>query len=73
MKSQLLLDRRSFLTASAGAALAPLAALAQRDWSGQNPVRYPDADHGFVHDPERDVHRPEEAAMAWSKTITWIS
>jgi gluconolactonase len=35
------LDRRSFLAA---AALAPAAALAQRDWSGQNPVRYPDPD-----------------------------
>jgi gluconolactonase len=35
------LNRRSFLTA---AALAPLAANAQRDWSGQNPVRYPDPD-----------------------------
>src|SRR5438309_11735646 len=44
MKSQPLLDRRSFLTASAGAAVAPLAANAQRDWSGQNPVRYPDPD-----------------------------
>jgi len=39
MKSDL--NRRSFLTA---AALAPLAANAQRDWSGQNPVRYPDPD-----------------------------
>src|SRR2546426_789709 len=39
MKSDM--NRRSFLTA---AALAPLAANAQRDWSGQNPVRYPDPD-----------------------------
>src|SRR5712691_6566564 len=39
MKSDM--NRRSFLTA---AALAPLAAHAQRDWSGQNPVRYPDPD-----------------------------
>ena len=39
------LHRRSFLTAAlAGAALAPLAARAQRDWSGNNPVRYPDPD-----------------------------
>jgi gluconolactonase len=39
------LHRRSFLTAAlAGAALAPLAAYAQRDWSGQHPVRYPDPD-----------------------------
>ena len=39
------LDRRSFLTAAlAGGALAPPAAHAQRDWSGRNPVRYPDPD-----------------------------
>lgn len=35
------LDRRAFLSA---ATLAPVAAHAQRDWSGQNPVRYPDPD-----------------------------
>ena len=35
------MNRRSFLTA---AALLPVAANAQRDWSGQNPVRYPDPD-----------------------------
>jgi gluconolactonase len=35
------LDRRAFLAA---AALAPAAVHAQRDWSGQNPVRYPDPD-----------------------------
>src|SRR5713226_8575506 len=39
MKSDM--SRRSFLTA---AALLPEAANAQRDWSGQNPVRYPDPD-----------------------------
>jgi gluconolactonase len=41
------LNRRSFLTASvAGAALAPGIASAQtpRDWSGKDPVRYPDPD-----------------------------
>ncbi len=38
-------DRRSFLTtALAGAALAPLASAADRDWSGKSPVRYPDPD-----------------------------
>jgi gluconolactonase len=42
------LDRRRFLTtaatAVAGAALAPALAAAERDWTGKNPVRYPDAD-----------------------------
>ena len=35
------LDRRAFLAA---AALAPVAAYGQRDWSGHSPVRYPDPD-----------------------------
>ena len=43
MKSDL--NRRSFLaTAAAGTALAPVAAYAERDWSGKNPARYPDPD-----------------------------
>jgi gluconolactonase len=43
MKSEM--NRRSFLTtAAAGAALAPMAAKAERDWSGKNPMRYPDPD-----------------------------
>src|SRR5690349_25178869 len=35
--------RRLFLSALAGAVAAP-AALGQRDWNGNNPVRYPDPD-----------------------------
>jgi len=39
------IKRRSFLSAGIGAAvIAPRAANAQRDWSGKDPVRYPDAD-----------------------------
>ncbi len=30
------------------------------------------AEHGFVHDPERPVHRPDDAAMAWDKTIAML-
>lgn len=40
-------SRRNFLQSSAaavGALLVPSALAAERDWSGQNPVRYPDAD-----------------------------
>ncbi len=37
--------RRSFLAAAlASAALAPRAARAERDWSGREPIRYPDPD-----------------------------
>ena len=41
------LDRRSFLTtlaASAVGALAPVASAIDRDWTGRQPVRYPDPD-----------------------------
>ena len=30
-------------------------------------VRYPDAEHGFVHDPNRPAHRPADAADAWAR------
>jgi carboxymethylenebutenolidase len=28
-------------------------------------VVFPEADHGFVHDPSRPTHRPDDAAAAW--------
>ena len=31
------------------------------------------ADHGFVHDPERDVHRADDAAACWAKAIAWVT
>jgi hypothetical protein len=30
-------------------------------------VRYPDAEHAFVHDPDRPSHRPMDASDAWSR------
>ena len=30
------------------------------------------ADHGFVHDPERPVHRAAEAAACWERAIGWV-
>jgi carboxymethylenebutenolidase len=30
------------------------------------------AEHGFVHDPDRPVHRPDDAAAAWQKTLDRI-
>ena len=38
------LDRRAFLTAAVGAFVAPTLAAAERDWTGQTPMRYPDSD-----------------------------
>jgi carboxymethylenebutenolidase len=36
-------------------------------------VRYPDAEHGFVHDPDRPSHRADDAADAWQKAITFLT
>ena len=30
------------------------------------------ADHGFVHDPDREAHRADAAAEAWERTLAWI-
>jgi carboxymethylenebutenolidase len=35
-------------------------------------VVYPDADHGFVHAPERPAHRPDDAADAWRRTLAFL-
>lgn len=33
---------------------------------------YPDAGHGFVHDPSRPAHRPADAADAWGKALAFL-
>lgn len=35
-------------------------------------VLYPDAEHGFAHDPARPSHRPDDAADAWSQAIRFL-
>ncbi|MBM3660877.1 MAG: hypothetical protein FJW95_15445 [Actinobacteria bacterium] len=35
-------------------------------------VVYPEADHAFVHDPARPVHRPDDAADAWERVLTFL-
>lgn len=35
-------------------------------------VVYPGAQHGFVHAPERDVHRPDDAADAWQRALSFV-
>ena len=35
-------------------------------------VVYPDADHGFVHDPERPAHRADDAADAWRRALAFL-
>jgi carboxymethylenebutenolidase len=29
-------------------------------------------EHGFVHDPERPVHRPDDAAACWDRALAWV-
>jgi len=36
-------------------------------------VRYDGADHGFVHDPDRPAHRPDDAVDAWDRCIAFLS
>lgn len=46
---------------------------AWRDRDDCEIVVYPDADHGFVHGVERPAHRPDDAADAWQRAITFLS
>lgn len=39
---------------------------------GAEVVRYDGADHGFVHDPSRPAHRPDDAADAWSRVTAFL-
>ncbi|MGB2758010.1 MAG: dienelactone hydrolase family protein [Acidimicrobiia bacterium] len=44
-------------------------------WSGRNDCQiqvYPGAEHGFIHDPARPAHLPEDAADAWSKVLAFL-
>jgi carboxymethylenebutenolidase len=39
---------------------------------GAEVVVYEGAEHGFVHDPERPAHRPDDAADAWRRAREWL-
>ena len=41
--------------------------------AGVEVVRYPDAEHGFAHAPERPAHRPTDAADAFQRAHTWLT
>jgi carboxymethylenebutenolidase len=41
--------------------------------AGVEVVTYEGADHGFVHDPSRPQHRPDDAADAWRRAIAHLS
>lgn len=46
--------------------------VAALEGAGVTTARYPAADHGFVHDPERDTHRVHDAADAWARCESWV-
>jgi carboxymethylenebutenolidase len=44
-------------------------------WAGHpdhKVVVYPGADHAFAHDPDRPVHRPDDAADAWHRCLAFL-
>jgi carboxymethylenebutenolidase len=41
--------------------------------AGVDVVRYPGAEHGFVHDPDRPAHRADDAADAWRRVLAFVS
>jgi len=69
--------RRSFLGAAAGLGAAQMNAQQPRDWSGRNPVRYPDADlvsldkrfdkYKIGNTPIRRLH----TGMLWAEGPAW--
>lgn len=40
--------------------------------AGVQVVEYPDAEHGFVHDPARPTHRAADAADAWGRVLGFL-
>jgi carboxymethylenebutenolidase len=45
---------------------------AWRDRDDCEIVVYPEADHGFVHGPERPAHRPDDARDAWRRALAFL-
>ena len=41
--------------------------------AGAQVVRYQAAEHGFVHDPDRPAHRPDDAEDAWQRAIEFLN
>jgi len=40
---------------------------------GVTVVEYPEGEHGFVHDPSRPTHRPDDAADAWHRATAFLT
>lgn len=50
----------------------PPADAADLEAAGASVVRYAGAEHGFIHDPTRPAHRPDDAADAWRRIGDWL-
>ncbi len=50
----------------------PPADVAALELAGASVARYPDAEHGFVHDASRPAHRPDDAADAWARAWSFL-
>jgi carboxymethylenebutenolidase len=50
----------------------PTADVDDLEAAGASVVRYPEAEHGFVHDPTRPTHRPDDAADAWRRVVDFL-
>jgi carboxymethylenebutenolidase len=50
----------------------PDADVAALQATGATVVRYPEAEHGFAHDPNRPAHRPDDAADAFEHARQWL-
>ncbi len=50
----------------------PPDAVAKLRATGVEIVSYPNAGHGFVHNPDREDHRAEDAADAWAKALAHL-
>jgi len=45
-------------------------------WAGRSDceiITVEGGEHGFVHDPERPVHRPDDAAACWERALAFVS
>ena len=51
----------------------PPADVDELEAAGAVVVRYKGAEHGFVHDPDRPAHRPDDAADAWERALAFLS
>jgi carboxymethylenebutenolidase len=51
----------------------PAADVDELEATGATVARYPEGEHGFVHDPSRPTHRADDAADAWARVVAFLS